>query len=33
MSLSPNRYVGDLPPMPGVFPDYPAPGSRRGSRI
>jgi hypothetical protein len=19
-----NRYVGDLPPMPGVFPDYPA---------
>jgi hypothetical protein len=17
-----NRYVGDLPPMPGVFPDY-----------
>jgi hypothetical protein len=20
-----NRYVGDLPPMPGVFPDYPAP--------
>ena len=24
-----NRYVGNLPPMPGVFPDYPAPvGSR-----
>ena len=20
-----NRHVGDLPPMPGVFPDYPAP--------
>ena len=20
-----NRYIGDLPPMPGVFPDYPAP--------
>jgi hypothetical protein len=20
-----NRYVGDLPAMPGVFPDYPAP--------
>jgi putative SOS response-associated peptidase YedK len=20
-----NRYVGSLPPMPGVFPDYPAP--------
>jgi hypothetical protein len=20
-----NRYVGYLPPMPGVFPDYPAP--------
>ena len=19
-----NRYVGNLPPMPGVFPDYPA---------
>lgn len=19
------RYVGNLPPMPGVFPDYPAP--------
>ena len=23
-----NRYVGNLPPMPGVFPDYPAPGIR-----
>jgi hypothetical protein len=23
-----NRYVGNLPPMPGVFPDYPAPGVR-----
>jgi hypothetical protein len=20
-----NRYVGNLQPMPGVFPDYPAP--------
>jgi hypothetical protein len=20
-----NRYIGKLPPMPGVFPDYPAP--------
>jgi putative SOS response-associated peptidase YedK len=20
-----NRYVGTLPPLPGVFPDYPAP--------
>jgi hypothetical protein len=20
-----NRYVGNLPPMPGVFPDYPEP--------
>jgi hypothetical protein len=20
-----NRYVGNLPPMPGLFPDYPAP--------
>ena len=20
-----NRYVGNLPPMPSVFPDYPAP--------
>jgi hypothetical protein len=28
-----NRYVGNLPPMPGVFPDYPAPGdSQRGYR-
>jgi hypothetical protein len=23
-----NRYVGKLPPMPGVFPDYPAPVMR-----
>ena len=23
-----NRYIGNLPPMPGVFPDYPAPVSR-----
>jgi putative SOS response-associated peptidase YedK len=20
-----NRYVGNLPPMPGVYPDFPAP--------
>jgi putative SOS response-associated peptidase YedK len=20
-----NRYLGNLPPMPGVFPDYPTP--------
>jgi putative SOS response-associated peptidase YedK len=20
-----NRHAGNLPPMPGVFPDYPAP--------
>ena len=20
-----NRYIGNLPPMPGAFPDYPAP--------
>ncbi|MGA7071175.1 hypothetical protein [Bradyrhizobium sp.] len=24
-----NRYVGNLAPMPGVFPDYPAPVIRR----
>jgi hypothetical protein len=24
-----NRYVGNLPPMPGVFPDYPAPVTRK----
>ena len=24
-----NRYVGNLAPMPGVFPDYPAPGGER----
>jgi hypothetical protein len=23
-----NRYVGNLPPMPGVFPDYPAPSAQ-----
>jgi hypothetical protein len=23
-----DRYVGNLPPMPGVFPDYPAPAIR-----
>ena len=26
-----NRYVGNLPPMPGVFPDYPAPVIRDAS--
>jgi hypothetical protein len=26
-----NRYVGNLPPMPGVFPDYPAPMVRNGA--
>src|SRR5260221_10295795 len=26
-----NRYVGNLPPMPGVFPDYPAPVVRNAS--
>jgi putative SOS response-associated peptidase YedK len=31
-----NRYEGNLPPMPGVFPDYPAPVVRNtetGSEI
>lgn len=28
-----NRYVGNLAPMPGVFPDYPRPGhSQFGQR-
>ena len=27
-----NRYVGNLPPMPGVFPDYPAPVVRNADR-
>ena len=28
-----NRYVGNLPPMPGVFPDYPgADHAQRGQR-
>ena len=26
-----NRYVGNLAPMPGVFPDYPAPVVRNVS--
>jgi putative SOS response-associated peptidase YedK len=26
-----NRYVGNLAPMPGVFPDYPAPVVRNAS--
>ena len=27
-----NRYVGNLAPMPGVFPDYPAPVIRNVPR-
>jgi hypothetical protein len=27
-----NRYVGNLPPMTGVFPDFPAPVIRNKSR-
>jgi putative SOS response-associated peptidase YedK len=27
-----NRYVGNLAPMPGVFPDYPAPVVRNAGR-
>ena len=27
-----NRYVGNLAPMPGVFPDYKAPIVRNGDR-
>src|SRR5437667_3986097 len=27
-----NRYVGNLAPMPGVFPDYPAPVVRNARR-
>jgi hypothetical protein len=27
-----NCYVGNLPPMPGVFPDYPAPVSEIPTR-
>ena len=26
-----NRYVGNLAPMPGVFPDYPAPVIRNAA--
>jgi hypothetical protein len=26
-----NRYVGNLTPMPGVFPDYPAPVVRNSA--
>src|SRR6202158_6391763 len=26
-----NQYAGNLPPMPGVFPDYPAPVVRNTS--
>jgi putative SOS response-associated peptidase YedK len=26
-----NRYVGNLAPMPGVFPDYPAPVIRNAN--
>jgi hypothetical protein len=28
-----NRYVGNLPLMPGVFPDYPAPVERNAAPI
>jgi hypothetical protein len=28
-----NRYVGNLPPMPGVFPDYPAPVVRNAGSV
>ncbi len=28
-----NRYVGNLPPMPGVFPDYPAPVVRNDDTL
>ena len=29
-----NRYVGNLAPMPGVFPDYPAPVVRKhGTKV
>jgi hypothetical protein len=27
-----NRYVGNLAPMPGVFPDYPAPVIRNAAQ-
>jgi hypothetical protein len=27
-----NGYIGKLPPMPGVFPDYPAPVRRNRAR-
>jgi putative SOS response-associated peptidase YedK len=27
-----NRYIGNLPPMLGVFPDYPAPVIRNTPR-
>ncbi len=28
-----DRYVGNPPPMPGVFPDYPAPVIRGGAPV
>jgi hypothetical protein len=28
-----NRYVGNLPPMPGALPDYPAPVIRNTDRL
>ena len=28
-----NRYVGNLAPMPGVFPDYPAPVIRKDAGV
>jgi putative SOS response-associated peptidase YedK len=27
-----NQYIGNLPPMPGVFPDYPAPVVRNAGQ-
>ena len=27
-----NDRIGNLPPMPGTFPDYPAPMVRKGTR-
>jgi putative SOS response-associated peptidase YedK len=28
-----NRFVGNLPPVPGVFPDYPAPVVRNAGAV
>jgi len=27
-----NQSVGNLPPLPGIFPDYPAPAVRNARR-